>query len=93
MEDVTRCPRCHSDEVLPIAYGVPTPRMVEESIAGRMTLGGAWRGPGLPTGVVLCATTSGAMMRRGPSLERGSGASICLTDFLADLNNGPSPDG
>jgi hypothetical protein len=39
MEDVKRCPRCHSDEVLPIAYGVPTPKMVEESIAGRMTLG------------------------------------------------------
>jgi hypothetical protein len=38
---------------------------------------GAWRGPGLPTGVVLCAATSGAMMRRGPSLERGSGLSIC----------------
>ena len=46
MEDVKRCPRCLSDEVLPIAYGVPTPKMVGESIAGRMTLGGrvAWLG-------------------------------------------------
>jgi hypothetical protein len=48
MEDVTRCPRCHSDEVLPIAYGVPTPKMVEESKVGRMTLGGRVAWPGAP---------------------------------------------
>ena len=48
MEDVTRCPRCHSDEVLPIAYGVPTPKMVEESWEGRMALGGRVAWPGAP---------------------------------------------
>jgi hypothetical protein len=56
MEEVTRCPRCHSDEVLPIAYGVPTPKMVEESIAGRMTLGGRVAWPGAPDWrCVVCA--------------------------------------
>ena len=44
MEDVKRCPRCHSDEVIPVAYGVPTPKLVEEAMAGRVALGGrvAW---------------------------------------------------
>ena len=40
MEDAKRCPRCHSDEVLPIAYGMPSPELVEESTAGRVKLGG-----------------------------------------------------
>ena len=40
MEDARRCPRCHSDEVLPIAYGLPSPEMVEESMAGRVKLAG-----------------------------------------------------
>jgi hypothetical protein len=44
MEDVKRCPRCHSDEVIPVAYGLPSSEMVEESLAGRVALGGrvAW---------------------------------------------------
>jgi len=44
MEDVKRCPRCHSDEVVPVAYGLPSPEQVEESMAGRVALGGrsAW---------------------------------------------------
>jgi ribosomal protein S27AE len=41
MEDARRCPRCHSDEVLPIAYGLPSPEMIEESTAGRVKLGGS----------------------------------------------------
>ena len=48
MEDVKRCPRCHSDEVIPIVYGVPTPKMVEESWEGWMALGGRVAWPGAP---------------------------------------------
>jgi hypothetical protein len=46
MNDVKRCPWCGSDEVLPIAYGLPSPQMIEESIAGRLLLGGdmVWLG-------------------------------------------------
>jgi hypothetical protein len=40
MEEEKRCPRCHSDEVLPIVYGMPTPETVEKSAAGRVALGG-----------------------------------------------------
>jgi len=40
MEDVKRCPRCHSDEVIPIVYGEPSEEMFEESVAGRVALGG-----------------------------------------------------
>jgi hypothetical protein len=40
MDEAKRCPRSHSDEVLPIVYGLPGPEMVEESAAGRVVLGG-----------------------------------------------------
>jgi hypothetical protein len=40
MDNPPTCPRCSSDEVLPIAYGLPSPQMVEESVAGRVLLGG-----------------------------------------------------
>ena len=40
MDEAKRCPRSHSDEVLPIVYGLPGPEMVEESAAGRVALGG-----------------------------------------------------
>jgi hypothetical protein len=40
MEPPPTCPRCHSDEVIPIVYGVPGPELVEESRAGRVALGG-----------------------------------------------------
>jgi hypothetical protein len=40
MEDAKRCPRCHSDEVIPVAYGLPSPEQLEESMAGRVALGG-----------------------------------------------------
>jgi ribosomal protein S27AE len=43
-----RCPRCQSDEVLPIAYGMPSPAMVEEAIAGRLKLGGYMTWPERP---------------------------------------------
>jgi hypothetical protein len=36
----TKCPRCHSDEVIPIVYGIPSPEPVEESRAGRVALSG-----------------------------------------------------
>jgi hypothetical protein len=37
MED-RRCPRCSSDEVLRVVYGLPSEEMIEESIAGRVLL-------------------------------------------------------
>ena len=40
MEPAKPCPRCHSDEVVPILYGMPSPEMVEGSKAGRVALGG-----------------------------------------------------
>jgi len=48
VEDVKRCPRCHSDEVIPVAYGVPTPKLVEEAMAGRVAIGGRVAGPEAP---------------------------------------------
>ncbi len=48
METPTTCPRCHSDEVLPIVYGMPGPELVEESIAGRVALGGCMVWPEAP---------------------------------------------
>jgi len=48
MDDARRCPRCCSDEVLPIAYGLPSPDMVEESIAGRVVLAGCMVWPEAP---------------------------------------------
>ncbi len=40
MENPPTCPRCHSDEVVPIVYGLPGPELAEESRAGRVALGG-----------------------------------------------------
>ena len=48
MENPPKCPRCHSDEVLPIAYGLPGPEFVEESAAGRVALGGYMAWPEAP---------------------------------------------
>jgi len=48
MENPPKCPRCSSDEVLPIAYGLPSPEMVEESMAGRVALGGCVVVPDAP---------------------------------------------
>ncbi len=48
MENPPTCPRCHSDEVLPIAYGMPSPEMVEGSAAGRVALSGCVVWPEAP---------------------------------------------
>jgi len=40
MESPPACPRCNSDEVIPIVYGMPSPQLVEESRAGRVALSG-----------------------------------------------------
>lgn len=48
MEDAERCPRCQSDEVLRIAYGMPSEEMVRESIAGRVAFGGCLVWPEAP---------------------------------------------
>jgi hypothetical protein len=47
MED-RRCPRCSSDEVLRVVYGLPSEEMIEESIAGRVLLGGCVVWPEAP---------------------------------------------
>jgi hypothetical protein len=47
MED-RRCPRCSSDEVLRVVYGLPSEEMIEESIAGRVLLGGCAVWPEAP---------------------------------------------
>jgi hypothetical protein len=41
-----RCPRCGSADVLPIIYGYPSEKMIEDSAAGRISLGGCtiWQG-------------------------------------------------
>jgi hypothetical protein len=40
MEGPPTCPRCHSDEVVPIVYGMPGLELIEESRAGRVALAG-----------------------------------------------------
>ena len=42
------CPRCHSDEVIPIVYGMPTEETLKESRAGRVALGSRVAGPESP---------------------------------------------
>jgi hypothetical protein len=48
MKASTTCPRCGSQDVLPITYGLPGPELIEESLAGRVTLGGCMIGPESP---------------------------------------------
>ncbi len=48
METSTACPRCGSRDVLHIVYGLPSEEMVEESIVGRVALGGCAVWPGSP---------------------------------------------
>jgi hypothetical protein len=39
MENPPTCPRCRSDKVLPIVYGMPGPELVEEFAAGWLWAG------------------------------------------------------
>lgn len=34
------CPNCHSTNVIPIAYGYPEPKLLEDSSQGKVALGG-----------------------------------------------------
>jgi hypothetical protein len=43
-----RCPRCDSEHVLPIRYGYPGPKMVEDARAGVIALGGCVIFPNSP---------------------------------------------
>lgn len=43
-----QCPKCSSDLVIPIEYGMPSPEMQEEYNAGKIQLGGSMAGPGTP---------------------------------------------
>ena len=40
METSKTCPRCGSVNVLPIVYGMPNPEVREDSMAGKVALGG-----------------------------------------------------
>lgn len=35
-----KCPRCGSEDIVPIVYGYPGPELVKESEAGKVRLGG-----------------------------------------------------
>ena len=48
MDDAPRCPRCASQDVIWVVYGLPSEEMIEESIAGRVALGGCAVWPGSP---------------------------------------------
>ncbi len=48
MEDVKTCPRCDSQNVVPILYGMPGPEMFEESRRGEVALGGCVVFPDAP---------------------------------------------
>ncbi len=48
METTTTCPGCGSEDVLPIVYGMPGPSLTEESLAGRVALGGCVLFPDAP---------------------------------------------
>jgi hypothetical protein len=39
METPPTCPRCHSDEVVPTAYGMPAQELLAEPRKGRVALG------------------------------------------------------
>ena len=40
MANPPRCQRCRSEEVLPIAYGIPSRELVGASVTGRVALSG-----------------------------------------------------
>ena len=48
METSATCPRCNSQGVIPILYGLPGPEMTQDSIAGRVKLGGCMVWPEAP---------------------------------------------
>ena len=49
MDDTRRmCPRCNSEDVLPIIYGLPGPELTEASIRGKVALGGCVVFPDAP---------------------------------------------
>ena len=39
-EGERRCPSCNSEQVVPIVYGFPSPKLIEEADKGRVVLGG-----------------------------------------------------
>jgi hypothetical protein len=46
--EMMTCPRCHSDDVLEVAYGYPSPQMAkEEAEDGTLLVGGCLISPGL----------------------------------------------
>ena len=44
----THCPRCGSEDVVPILYGMPTEEAVEASVRGEIALGGCVVFPDAP---------------------------------------------
>jgi len=48
MEDARRCPRCNSEDTVPIVYGYPGPELAEASMRGEVALGGCVVFPDAP---------------------------------------------
>ena len=46
--DDTRCPRCNSEDVVPIVYGYPGDELTEASMRGEVALGGCVVFPDAP---------------------------------------------
>jgi hypothetical protein len=40
MKRPKQCPKCGSNDIIPIKYGLPGPEMMEDSFAGKIKLGG-----------------------------------------------------
>jgi hypothetical protein len=43
-----KCPKCESKEVIPIAYGYPSEKMLEKADRDEVTLGGCCVAPNQP---------------------------------------------
>ena len=48
METTTTCPMCGSEDAIPIVYGLPGRELTEESLTGRVALGGCVLFPDAP---------------------------------------------
>ena len=70
---LTKCQRCGSAEVLPIAYGLPSRKLVGAAEAGRVVLGGRAVWTEAPTGCAYSVATTGAMKIFREFSETGRG--------------------
>ena len=40
LPEKNKCPKCNSTDIIPIAYGYPGPEMIDQSMKGKIALGG-----------------------------------------------------